>query len=375
MTEQNTKIMVTRPLMPDLGGYVSQLEDIWASKWLSNNGEKHIALERQLKDYMGAPNISLFNNGTIALMVAVQCLRLQGEVITTPFSFPATAHVLPWNNLEPVFCDIDYDTMTIDPALIESRITSKTSAILAVHVYGVPCFVEEIQDIADRHGLRVIYDAAHAFSTQLNNRPIASYGDISMFSFHPTKLFHTGEGGALVYNDENLKSRIEYLKNFGIKNENEVLLPGLNGKMNELQAALGLQVLPLVDKERAARARLRAAYTDRLGGVPGLTVVAVPQGTTNSEQYFCIRIARDRFGASREDVFDRLRARDIYARKYFSPLISSYPCYRALNSARPEVLPVAQMVTQEVLCLPFYSGLTDADVDRIASTVLETRAA
>lgn len=364
------KVLVTQPLMPDLQDYTHQLNDIWQAKWLSNGGTKHQLLEERLAAYMDAPNISLFNNGTIALMVAVQSLRLQGEVITTPFSFPATTHVLPWNNLAPVFADIDYDTMTLDPEQIERHITARTSGILGVHVYGTPCDTHAIQDIADRHGLRVIYDAAHAFRVDYHGRPIASYGDISMFSFHATKLFHTGEGGALVYNDPNLKPRIEYLKNFGIKNENEVLLPGINGKMNELQAALGLEVLPLVDAERSARAALRAAYVERLSGASGVSVVTAPPEATSSEQYFCIRVRADDHGASRDEIYDRLRDKEILARKYFHPLISDYPCYRALGSAAAGNLPNAQRVAREVLCLPFHSGVTEADVETITTAVL-----
>lgn len=364
------RVLVTQPLLPELSSYTEQLADLWEAKWLSNNGAKHQELERRLQEYLDAPNISLFNNGTIALMVAVQSLRLQGEVITSPFSFPATTHVLPWNNLTPVFCDIDYNTMTIDPNEIEKHITSKTSAILGVHVYGIPCHVDAIADIADRHGLRVVYDAAHSFAATYRNLPIASYGDISMFSFHATKLFHTGEGGALVYDDPNLKTRIEYLKNFGIKNETEVLLPGINGKMSELQAALGLEVLPMVEAEHAARARLRAMYSDRLQGAEGIRIVDLPASASNSEQYFCIRIQRTAAGRSRDDIYERLREENIFARKYFYPLISDYPCYRALSSASQQNLPIAKQVAEEVLCLPFHSGVNAAVVDRIVKIVL-----
>lgn len=367
--DNQKQILVTRPLMPELKNYHTDLEDIWESKWLSNGGQKHILLESKLKNYIDAKNISLFNNGTMALMTAIQSLRLQGEVITTPFTFPATTHVLAWNNITPVFCDIDPIRLTIDPKKIERLITAKTSAILGVHVYGVPCHVEEIQDIADRHGLKVIYDGAHSFTTQHNGKPIAEYGDITMFSFHPTKLFHTGEGGALVYNDTNLKQRIEYLKNFGIKNEEEVLLPGINGKMGELQAAMGLNVMPLIEEEQKKRSLIRAIYTEALSHIKGITIVTVPDFTTNSEQYFCIKINEAGLGQSRQAIFERLRANKIMARKYFYPLVSDYPCYHYLSSANKNYLKVAEKTSLEVLCLPFYGDLNEADAKRISAII------
>lgn len=356
--------------MPDLNDYNEDLKDIWDSKWLSNGGQKHVLLEEKIRTYIQAKNISLFNNGTTALMTAIQSLRLQGEVITTPFTFPATTHVLAWNNITPVFCDIDPVTLTIDPNKIERLITAKTTAILGVHVYGVPCHVEEIQDIADRHGLKVVYDGAHSFTTNHKGKPIAEYGDITMFSFHPTKLFHTGEGGALVYNDNNLKQRIEYLKNFGIKNEEEVILPGINGKMGELQAAMGLNVLPLVEEEQLKRARIRQIYTTALEKADGITVIKVPENTTNSEQYFCIRINEEVFGSSRDEVYSLLRNNNIMARKYFYPLVSDYPCYQYLNSANPESLPAARKAANEVLCLPFHSE-AHSDIQYIIETILQ----
>lgn len=366
-------ILVTRPVFPNIEGYKNQLHDIWDNQWLSNNGPKHKELEAKVKAYISAPNISLFNNGTVALQTAVQSLRLQGEVITTPFSFPATTHVLAWNGITPVFCDIHPETLTIDPAKIESLITARTTAILGVHVYGIPCHVEEIDQIAARHGLRVIYDAAHAFTTQVNGREIAHYGDISMFSFHPTKLFHTGEGGALVYNDTNLKERIDYLKNFGIKNEDEVILPGINGKMSELQAAMGLQVLPLVADEKTKRGKIRDVYTSYLGNASGLNVLGVGANASQSEQYFCIRINEQQFGLSRDAIYHKLKEYNVYSRKYFYPLISKYPCYTNLPSASPDKLPVADVAEKQVLCLPFYGGLRLDDVERICKIILSLR--
>ncbi len=362
-------IFVTRPIMPDLDRVTEKLKEVWEAIWLSNGCAQHKALEEQVRLFLKAPHLSLFNNGTIALMVAIQSLRLQGEVITTPFTFPATTHVLAWNNITPVFCDIHPDTLTIDPDKIESLITSRTTAILGVHVYGMPCHVERIQEIADRHGLRVIYDAAHAFGTEINGRGIGTYGDISMFSFHPTKLFHTAEGGALTYNDPHLKQRIDLLKNFGIRNEFEVLLPGINGKMNELSAVIGLIVLEMVKDEWARRKAIREQYTRELGSVPGITVVEMPEGVTNSQQYMVIRINEKGFGASRDDVYAHLRTYNIFSRKYFYPLTSDYPCYHQLPSAHDGSLANAKQASDEVLCLPFYGQLKADHVAQICTLI------
>jgi dTDP-4-amino-4,6-dideoxygalactose transaminase len=276
MDKFSEPIFVTRPLMPDLDKVMEKLKVVWDAKWLSNGGAQHHALEEQVRAFLKVPRLSLFNNGTIALMVAAQSLRLQGEVITTPFTFAATTHVLAWNNITPVFCDVDPERLTIDPRQIERLITGRTTAILGVHVYGMPCHVEAIEEIADRHGLRVLYDAAHAFGTEIDGRGIGTYGDISMFSFHPTKLFHTAEGGALTYNDQHLKQRVDLLKNFGIRNEFEVIMPGINGKMNELSAVVGLTVLDLVNDERARRQRIREQYARELRDTPGISMLQVP---------------------------------------------------------------------------------------------------
>ncbi|HNA85760.1 MAG TPA: DegT/DnrJ/EryC1/StrS family aminotransferase [Nitrospira sp.] len=362
-------IYVTRPLMPDLDLVMNRLRDVWSSQWLSNGGAQHNLLEDRLRDFLKAPHLSLFNNGTIALLVAVQSLRLQGEVITTPFTFPATTHVLAWNNIKPVFCDIEPGSLTIDPDRIESLITNRTTGILGVHVYGIPCQVARIQEIANRHGLKVIYDAAHAFGTEIRGKGIGTFGDISMFSFHPTKLFHTAEGGALTYNDPHLKQRIDLLKNFGIRNEFEVLLPGINGKMNELSAVIGLTVLDLVNEERSRRAVIRAQYRRELGDVPGIEFPDQPEDATSSEQYLVVRITKDGFGKSRDEVFEYLRQYRVFARKYFYPLTSDYPCYHQLPSASADALPNAQKVAQEVLCLPFYGLLKESDVSRICDMI------
>lgn len=362
-------IYVTRPLMPNLEQVTEKLKEVWDAQWLSNEGAQHVALEAQVCNFLKTPHLSLFNNGTIALMVAVQSLRLQGEVITTPFTFPATTHVLAWNGITPVFCDIDPQTLTIDPDRIESLITSRTTGILGVHVYGMPCHVERIQEIADRHGLRVIYDAAHAFGSEINGRGIGTYGDISMFSFHPTKLFHTAEGGALTYNDPNLKNRIDLLKNFGIRNEFEVIMPGINGKMNELSAVIGQLVLEMVKDEWLRRQALREHYTRCLSNIRGISIVEIPNGVSNSQQYMVIRLDGEEFGATRDEVYTYLRAHNVHARKYFYPLTSDYPCYRQLPSAQDGTLVNAKRISEEVLCLPFYGQLSLDNVSQICSIV------
>lgn len=363
-------IYVTRPLMPDYETYTQRLAEIWESKWLSNGGEQHRKLEEELCFHLAAPYLSLFNNGTTALTVAIQALRLQGEVITTPFSFPATTHALAWNGITPVFCDIDPETMTIDPNKVEQLITNRTTAILGVHVYGIPCDVEAIQQIADRHGLRVIYDAAHAFGTEIHDQAIGNFGDISMFSFHPTKLFHTAEGGGLITKDPHIKARVELLKNFGIKNEVEVIMPGINGKMSEISALMGRCVLPLVEEEMLRRQQIRDAYKQAFSDVEGIQVVEVPEGVKNSQQYLVVRIEAEKFGASRDEVYEHLRQFNVYSRKYFYPLISHYPCYKQLPSADKGALSVAETVSKEVLCLPFFGELADEEVARICELIL-----
>lgn len=369
MSKSRDPILVTRPLLPDLDAFTNRLKDVWDSRWLSNGGHQHNTLEQRIRERLEVGNVSLFSNGTIALLVAVQSLRLQGEVITTPFTFPATTHVLWWNGVTPVFADIDPETMTLDPASVERVITQRTSGILGVHVYGIPCDVSALGDIADRHGLRVIYDAAHAFEAEIDGVGIGNFGDISMFSFHPTKLFHSGEGGCLTYNDPNLKARIDLLKNFGILNESEVIMPGINGKMNELQAALGLIVLEIVDEERERRLRIRRQYEQELNGLPGLKIPKLPAGVKDSGQYMVIRIQASEFGCSREQVYQALRENNIFSRKYFFPLTSDYACYRGLSSARPELLPNAHMVANEVLCLPYYGELTENDISEICEVI------
>lgn len=363
-------IYVTRPMLPPLGEYTALLQEVWDSGWLANGGEQHRALEAELAQWLQVPHLSLFNNGTIALVVACQALRLSGEVITTPFTFPATPHVLSWNNVTPVFADIDPETLCIDPASVESLVTRRTTGILGVHVYGVPCDVDALGAIADSHGLRVVYDGAHAFGTQINGRSIGTFGDATMFSFHATKLFHTAEGGALAVNDPDLKQRIDLLKNFGIKNENEVVMPGINGKMSELQAALGRVVLRHVGVERQRRAAVRQVYAQRLTGMAGLRLHAMPGGVTDSLQYLVLRVNAEQAGCSRDTLHERLKRYNIITRKYFHPLCSDYSCYRHLPSASPQHLPNAYRVASEVLVLPLYGALGADDVHQICDAII-----
>ena len=364
-------LYVTRPLLPDLALIQAKLQEIWDSKWLTNNGPQHNLLEKELTGTLKVPYLTLFNNGTIALIVACQSLRLSGEVITTPFTFPATPHVLTWNNIKPIFCDIDPATMNIDANRIESLITPQTTGILAVHVFGTPCDTAKIQEVADRYGLRVVYDAAHAFGVEIEDKGIGTFGDISMFSFHATKLFHTAEGGALTFNDKKLKARIDLLKNFGIKNEEEVVMPGINGKMNEIQAALGIVVLRYIEEERRKRKVLSDRYKKCLKNIEGITYQDNERSKVrNSFQYFVVRIDESIFGRSRDYVYNELKKYNIFARKYFYPLCSDYTCYRHLPSAEAENLQVANRVSQEILSLPFFGDLSEDDIEKICRILM-----
>ena len=362
------RIYVTRPVFPTIEQVTEKLRDIWAAKWLTNNGPQHTMLEQELTEHLKVPYLSLFNNGTIALIVACQSLRLSGEVITTPFTFAATPHVLSWNNIRPIFCDIDPETMNIDADKIESMITPQTTAILAVHVFGTPCNVEKIREVADRYGLKVVYDAAHAFGVEIGGRGIGTFGDISMFSFHATKLYHTVEGGALTHGDKNLKARIDLLKNFGIKNEEEVVMPGINGKLNEISAAVGRIMLGYVEDERQKRIALHKIYDEELSGVDGIKIMPkCGEDVKLNYQYYVVRIDEKIFGRSRDFVYDEFKKYNVYSRKYFHPLCSDFTCYRQLNSARTENLPVATEVGKQVLSLPMYGELTADDIRKICA--------
>jgi dTDP-4-amino-4,6-dideoxygalactose transaminase len=365
-------IYVTRPLLADLDEVNRELQEIWESQWLTNGGAKHQKLEEELRRTLKVPGLSLFSSGTTALMVAVRSLGLAGEVITTPFTFPASTHVLPWNNIAPVFCDIDETTLTIDAEKLVELITPQTTGILGVHVYGMPCNVRKIQEIADHYHLRVIYDAAHAFGTEIDNVGIGNFGDITMFSFHATKLFHTIEGGALTFSDPRSKSKIDLLRNFGIMDEETVVLPGINGKMNELQAAIGLISLRHLEDERCKRREIIAAYEQNLAGIPGIKVFEVPENVKNSCVYFMIRIG-DEFGLSRDEVHAALKESNVITRKYFYPLCSDYDCYRHLPSASAANLPVAQRVVKEVLCMPLYGALKLDYVESICQIIRELK--
>lgn len=363
-------VYVTRPSMPALDEYTEYLRGIWERRWLTNDGVLHRELERRLCAYLGVEHLSLFCNGTIALLVALNALRINsGEVITTPFTFPATAHVLYWNGLRPVFCDIDEATFNIDPNHIERLIGPDTKAILAVHVYGTPCAVDALQAIADRHGLHLIYDAAHAFGVQYQGRSIMQYGDLSMLSFHATKLFSTIEGGALVSRTAAQQNRINFLKNFGIAGEEEVIGPGINGKMDEFQAAFGLLHLRMVDDEIALRKNIVFVYRERLAKVPGLTLLRDIPLTQPNYAYVPILVDPDTYGLSRDDLFHVLRSCNIISRKYFYPLVSRAPCYAALPSAEPARLPVAERAARRVLCLPVYGTLPVEAVHRICEAI------
>jgi dTDP-4-amino-4,6-dideoxygalactose transaminase len=356
--------------MPRLEDYHGLLGEIWESRWLTNGGPMHRQLEERLAAYLGVEHISLFCNGTIALLVALQALRLHScEVITTPFTFPATAHVLYWNDIQPVFCDIDEHTLTLDPARLERMIGPQTRAVLPVHVFGVPCDIDAIQRIADRHGLHVIYDAAHAFGVQRRDRSLASYGEISMLSFHATKLFTTIEGGALVCGSAALRNRIEFLKNFGIADEETVVGPGINGKMNEFQAAFGLLQLEGVESEIAKRRELGELYRKLLSDVPGVRVLNEPSEARWNGAYFPIFVEEASFGMSRDTLYRVLKNFNIYCRRYFYPLVSNAPCYAALPSSSPSALPVATRAADQVLCLPIYGDLPASTVETICHVI------
>lgn len=357
-------LFVAQPLLPDLAEFQNIVAEVWRTKTLTNGGPFHQRLEAELERYLDVPTAMLFNNGTVALMAALKLFDLPAgsEVITTPLTFAATAHAVHWNGLKPVFVDVLPDALTIDPAAVQKAITSKTSAILAVHVYGTVCEVDQLQAIADQHGLRLIYDSAHVFGTTINGRSIGSYGDASVFSFHATKLFNTLEGGLISTNRASDKADIYYLRNFGIKSEDEVISVGLNGKMNELQAAFGLLNLPRVPEERRQRSELRQKYEGFLTEIPGITTQLKQPGVTNAEQYFPIIINQATYGLSRDDIYDRLKARGIYARKYFHPICTDFVPYRDYPVHSIRNTPYVNTVKSQVLCLPFHSGVSDRHV-------------
>jgi dTDP-4-amino-4,6-dideoxygalactose transaminase len=368
-------VTVTRPSMPSLADYTALLEGVWARRWLTNDGVLHRELEAKLAAHLGVEHLSLFCNGAIALLVALQALRINsGEAITTPFTFPATAHVLHWNRVRPVFCDIEEETFNIDPRAIEALVGPDTRAILGVHVYGNPCDVGAIRAIADRHGLQVVYDAAHAFGVEIGNRSVLLEGDISMLSFHATKVFSTVEGGALICRSDVERRRVNMLKNFGIADEETIIGPGLNGKMNEVQAAFGLLQLQRFEADLARRRVLAESYREHLAGIPGIRFLRDLPGVRHNYGYFPILVDAAAYGLDRNAVYEALKQFNVNTRKYFHPLVSRAPCYAALPSARPGALPVAERVAREVLCLPIYGTLDPVVPPTIAAILRELHA-
>lgn len=368
MDDPQRPIYVTQPYLPPLEEFIPYLEQIWKNRWLTNAGPFHIELEAALVRHLDVPQLSLFSNGTIALVVALQALRITGEVITTPFTFVATTHSLLWNGIKPVFVDIERETFNLDPDRIEAAITPQTTAIMPVHCYGNPCDVERIQRIADRYGLKVIYDAAHAFGVKHNGKSLVRAGDLSILSFHATKSFNTFEGGAIVSPDERTKQRIDFLKNFGIADEVTVVAPGINGKMNEVQAAFGLLQLRYLEDSRAKRQAVDRRYRETLASVTGLRLPREIAGVESNYSYFPILVGQD-YPLRRDELYTRLREAGIMSRRYFYPLVSDMPMYRGLPSASTENLPVATRVSQEVLCLPIHADLSSDDQARVIAIV------
>lgn len=362
-------IYVTQPALPPLDEFYEQLKQIWDNKVLTNNGPFHQIFEKELAEYLGVKYISLFTNGTLALITALQALKITGEVITTPYSFVATTHSLWWNNIKPVFADIEPDYFNLDPEKVEAAITPQTTAIMPVHVYGNPCNIERFQQIADTYGLRLIYDAAHAFGVSINGNSVLNFGDISILSFHATKVFNTIEGGAIVCHDEKTKQRIDYLKNFGFANETTVIAPGINAKMNEIQASYGLLQLKYVDENIAKRKEIAEYYKEQLCNTPGISCMDEAPDVKYSYSYFPIFVDKNKYCCTRDQLYEKLKQNNIYGRRYFYPLISQFPTYRGLPSASKENLPVATAVANQVICLPMFPQLQRIDLERIVNAI------
>lgn len=365
----NKLITVTSPLLPNLDEFHQMLKEIWDKKWITNNGSFHKQLEKELAAYLKVPYISLFTNGTLPLLTAMQALRITGEVITTPYSFVATTHSIWWNDCKPVFVDIDPKTGNIDPDKIEAAITPKTTAIMPVHVYGQPCDTKRIQQIADTYGLKIIYDAAHAFGVEVNGESILNAGDLSTLSFHATKVFNTIEGGAMIMHDEAMKRRIDDLKNFGFHDEVTVVAPGINSKMDEMRSAYGLLNLRQVDAAIEARHQVALRYREALKNVEGITYFDDTDGVKHNYSYFPIFIDAEKFGMTRDDLYYKMKEQNILARRYFYPLISEFSTYHCLESAKPEILPYAHKMADSVLCLPMHHSLTNVDINRILEII------
>lgn len=368
---KNDRITVTSPLLPDLDEFHSMLKEIWDSKWITNNGQFHKQLEAALCEYLKVPYVSLFTNGTLPLLTALQALRITGEVITTPYSFVATTHSIWWNGCKPVFVDIEESTCGMDPERIEAAITPKTTAIMPVHCYGKPVNMEAIQAIADKYGLKVIYDAAHAFGVEVNGKSVLMQGDMATLSFHATKVFNTLEGGALVVHDEKTKQRIDYLKNFGFAGETEVVAPGINSKMDEVRAAYGLLNLRQVDEAIEKRRQVAVRYREALRNVPGIRFFDDMPGVKHNYSYFPIFVNAKEYGMTRDELYFKMKEQGILGRRYFYPLISTFSTYRGLPSAAPENLPVATKIANEVICLPMHHELSEEDINKILDLIIK----
>lgn len=358
-------ITVTSPLLPDLEEFHDLLKEIWTNKWITNNGKFHRQLEKELASYLKVPYISLFTNGTLPLITALQALRITGEVITTPYSFVATTHSLWWNGIKPVFVDIDPRTGNIDPDKIEAAITPRTTAIMPVHVYGMPCDTERIQEIADKYGLKVIYDAAHAFGVEVHGKSILNAGDLSTLSFHATKVYNTIEGGALVMKDEQTKQRIDYLKNFGFANEVTVVAPGINSKMDEIRAAYGILNLRMADSAIEARRKVAVKYREALAGVNGISFFDDVAEIRHNYSYFPIFVDAEKYGMTRDELYFKMKEHNVLGRRYFYPLISTFSTYRGLESAKPELLPNAHKMADTVICLPMHHALSEEEIEKV----------
>ncbi len=367
----NKKITVTSPLLPELDDFIEDLKNIWESKWITNNGDYHRKLEKALAEYLKVPYVSLFTNGTLPLITALQAMRITGEVITTPYSFVATTHSIWWNGCKPVFVDINPKTGNIDPDKIEAAITPRTTAIMPVHVYGKPCDTKAIQEIADKYGLKVIYDAAHAFGVEVNGESILNAGDISTLSFHATKVFNTIEGGAMIMHDEKTKKRIDDLKNFGFHDEVTVVAPGINSKMDEMRAAYGLLNLRQVDKAIEARHQVAIKYRNALRDVDGITFFEDMDGVKHNYSYFPIFIDAEKYGMTRDELYEKMKLQNVLGRRYFYPLISEFSTYRGLDSASRENLPNAHKMADSVICLPMHHALSDEDIHRTLECILK----
>ena len=362
-------IYVTSPLLPSLEDFTFLLKEIWESKMLTNNGNFHQKLEEELAKYLKVPYLSLFTNGTLPLITALQAMRITGEGITTPFSFVATTHSLWWNGIKPVFVDIEPETCNLDPSKIEAAITPRTTAIMPVHVYGKPCKTKEIQEIANKYGLKVIYDAAHAFGVEINGESILNFGDMATLSFHATKVYNTLEGGALVVHDEQTKKRIDYLKNFGFASETEVVAPGINSKVDEVRAAYGLLNLKQVDHAINSRRKVAIRYRDELQGVKGITFFNDIPGVRHNYSYFPIFINAEEYGMTRDELYFKMKEHNVFGRRYFYPLISTFSTYRGLDSANPDNLPIATQMSNNVICLPMHHALSENEVEYILQII------